>query len=257
MVNLGLTTTFKNNSVNTLRLSFMRSIWHSSIPQYKTGNGPTLASQGFLTPWGGTGGISPIESSLEGVPQVSIAEGGSFGTPGAQDGHFDNTYQVLDNYMKVVGDHTIQWGGTFHYDEINERNLVDVNGTFTYSDANESGFAFTDFLMGAESGGFTQASPQILDNRGYYLGAYVEDAWRARPNLAVNYGIRYEITTPWWDTTNKIEALIPGEQSRVFPNAPLGLVFPGDTGVPRTLAPIKYNKFAPRLGFGLFSIPVG
>lgn len=247
LANLGLTTTFKNNSVNTFRFSYMRSAWHANQPAYTT-PGPTLASQGFSGPWGPGGGISPISTDLEGVPQISINDL-SFGTPGAIDAHYDNTFQWLDNYMKVVGTHTIQFGGSFHYDQIDERNFDDPNGTFSFSDANETGAAFADFLLGADSGNFTQSSPQILDNRGVYVSAYVEDAWRARPSLTLNYGIRYEIITPWWDKTNKMETIIPGEQSKVFIGAPVGWVFPGDVGVPRTLAPIKYDKFAPRFGF--------
>ena len=247
LANLGLTTTFKNNSVNTFRFSYMRSAWHANEPAYAT-PGPTLASQGFMGPWGPTGGISPITPALEGVPQISI-NSLSFGTPAAIDAHYDNTFQWLDNYMKVVGTHTIQFGGSFHYDQIDERNFDDPNGTFSFSDANETGAGFGDFLLGADSGNFTQSSPQILDNRGIYVGAYVEDTWRMRPSLTLNYGVRYEIITPWWDKTNKIETIIPGEQSKVFLGAPVGWVFPGDAGVPRTLAPIKYNKFAPRLGF--------
>jgi hypothetical protein len=247
LVNIGLTTNFKNNSVNTLRLSYMRSTWHASKPAYPT-PGPTLASQGFLTPWGPTGGISPIEPSLEGVPQISV-NSVTFGTPGAIDAHYDNTYQWLDNYMKVIGTHTIQFGGSFHFDEIDERNFDGPNGVLGFADGNETGSGFADFLMGADSGNFTQSSAQILDNRGIYVGAYVEDTWRAHPSLTVNYGLRYEIITPWWDKTNKIETIIPGEQSKVFLGAPVGWVFPGDAGVPRTLAPIKYDKFAPRFGF--------
>jgi hypothetical protein len=55
--------------------------------------------------------------------------------------------------------------------------------------------------------------------------------------------------TPWYDTQNKLETVIPGEQSQVFPTAPTGLVVPEDPGVPRTLAPIQYHNFAPRIGF--------
>ncbi len=55
--------------------------------------------------------------------------------------------------------------------------------------------------------------------------------------------------TPWYDTQNKLETVIPGEQSQTFPTAPTGLVVPGDPGVPRTLAPIRYHNFAPRIGF--------
>ena len=118
--------------------------------------------------------------------------------------------------MKVVGTHTIQFGGSYHYDQIDERNFDDPNGTFGFSDANETGAAFADFLMGADSGNFTQSSPQILDNRGIYVGLFVSDTWRARPSLTLNYGLRYEIITPWWDTANKMETIIPGEQSKVF-----------------------------------------
>ena len=67
--------------------------------------------------------------------------------------------------------------------------------------------------------------------------------------LTINYGLRYEIMTPWYDTQNKLETVIPGEQSQVFPTAPQGLVVPKDPGVPRTLAPIQYHNFAPRIGF--------
>ncbi len=53
---------------------------------------------------------------------------------------------------------------------------------------------------------------------------------------------------PWYDTGNKIETLIPGEQSVVFPGAPTGWVVPGDPHVPSTLAPTQYHNFSPRLG---------
>ncbi len=216
--------------------------------------GHRLASLGFVSPWdpvgtAGKGGIGNIYAPLAGVPSMSIGEAGSFGTPQEVQARYVNTFQWLDNYMKVVGLHTFQAGADYHYDQIDGRNYYDVNGGFGFSDSNETGLGFADFLLGAEDGSFTQASPQILDSRANYLSGYLEDSWRARKNLSLNYGIRYEITSPWYDTQNKIETIIPGEQSKVFPGAPLGWVFPGDAGVPRTLGPIKYNKFAPRFGF--------
>ena len=247
LANVGLTSTFKNNSVNTFRFTYMRSAWHSSNPLF-TEPGPSLASLGFVTPWGAAGGVSPVVPGLEGVPQISI-DGLSFGTPNATDGHFDNTFQWLDNYMKVIGLHTLQVGASYHYDQIDERNNTGENGVYSFSDDQETGDGFADFLLGADAGSYNQSSVQILDDRSNYAAAYFEDSWRARPNLTLNYGIRYEISTPWYDTNNKIEAIIPGEQSKVFPGAPLGWVFPGDAGVPRTLAAIKYDKFAPRFGF--------
>ncbi|HZY62864.1 MAG TPA: carboxypeptidase regulatory-like domain-containing protein [Edaphobacter sp.] len=248
MGNIGLTTTFSNNSVNTFRFTYMRSAAHLGNPTYKT-PGPSLASLGFVTPWGPSGGIGNINPGLAGVPSISIDEGGSFGTPVETQGRFVNTFQWLDNYMKVIGTHTIQFGLNYHYDQINERNFYDVNGGFNFGDGNETGLGFADFLLGAEDGSFTQASPQILDSRSHYAAGYLEDSWRTYSNLTMNYGIRYEVSTPWYDTQNKLETIVPGQQSQVFPGAPLGWVFPGDKGVPRTLAHIRWNKFAPRFGF--------
>ena len=51
----------------------------------------------------------------------------------------------------------------------------------------------------------------------------------------------------WSEKYNQIPTFIPGEQSKVYPTAPLGLVYPTDPGVPNTLVPQK-NRFSPRLG---------
>ena len=245
--NVGLTTTFKNNSVNNFRFTFLRSAANSGIPTFST-TGPSLSSLGFVTPWGPTGGVSNVYPGLISVPTMDIAEGGSFGTPGEVQNRYVNSFQWLDNWMKVIGTHTFQFGVDYSYKQIDARNRYDVNGYFEFDDANETGLGFSDFLLGAEAGDFTQASPQILDSRAKYFSGYAEDSWRVRPSLTLNYGIRYEITSPWYDTQNKLETIVPGEQSAVFPGAPMDWVFPGDKGVPRTLGPIKYNKFAPRFG---------
>jgi hypothetical protein len=64
----------------------------------------------------------------------------------------------------------------------------------------------------------------------------------------LNLGLRWEVSMPWYDTQGKIQTWVPGEQSVVFPGSPKGLVFPGDPGVPKTLAPTRYDNFGPRLG---------
>ena len=66
--------------------------------------------------------------------------------------------------------------------------------------------------------------------------------------MTLNYGLRWELSQPFYDTTGKIQAFVPGQQSRIFPDAPLGWLFPGDTGIPKTLAPTRRNQFAPRVG---------
>ncbi|MGA2022153.1 MAG: carboxypeptidase regulatory-like domain-containing protein [Candidatus Sulfotelmatobacter sp.] len=244
MINLGLTTTINNSTVNDVRLVYLRNRYFGGIPI--GGTGVPLSSLGFNTPWNTTGGIGAINPTLEGVPSF-VFNNYSFGLPQDALRQFNNTYQILDNFTKIVGTHTLQFGVDFHYDQINERNYDDANGAYTF-DGSETGLDFADYLIGAPVN-FTQASQQLLDSRDKYFGVYAQDSWRARQTLTINYGLRYEIMTPWWDTQNKLETVIPGVQSKTFPTAPEGLLVPGDPGVPRTLAPIQYHNFAPRIGF--------
>ena len=245
LANVGLTTTTKSNAVNTFRFTYLRSANHTNNPTTPT---VALSSLGFNTSTA-AGGINTVNPALAGVPNINFNNFG-FGNPVETQAKYDNTFQFTDNYMKVIGTHTVQFGANYHYDQIMERNNYATNGQFSFNGA-ETGVDFADYLLGdvADIGGFIQATLQLLDTRSHYIGVYAEDSWRARSNLTLNYGLRYEIITPWYDTTNKLETAIPGVQSVVFPGAPKGYLVPGDPGVPRTLAPIRYGNFAPRIGF--------
>jgi hypothetical protein len=246
LVNLGDTKNFGSYAVNELRLSYVRNTIALAEPQGGIGQNYSLANLGFVTPWNATtGGISPIAPKLEGVPYITF-NNFNIGVPQVSTGQFNNSYQVLDNFTRVVGTHSFQFGGQFHYDQINERNLAAENGQYSFT-GNETGIDFADFLIGAPNN-LIQASPQILDSRSKYYALYAQDSWRATSNLVLNYGLRWEASMPWYDTQNKIETIIPGEQSVVFPGAPPGWVLPGDPGVPRTLAPTQWHNFSPRVG---------
>ena len=77
---------------------------------------------------------------------------------------------------------------------------------------------------------------------------YAQDSWRARKNLTVNYGLRWESSSPFYEIFNEMNALKYGENSQVFPGSPTGWVFPGDAGIPTTIANTRWNNFAPRIG---------
>ncbi|HTV59508.1 MAG TPA: TonB-dependent receptor [Verrucomicrobiae bacterium] len=241
------TKSFGSTAVNEFRFSYLRSANHLFSPE--GGLGPSLTSLGFTPPTGSgstfNGGIGPISSSLEGVPNVAF-NNFAIGVPSDTTRQFNNTFQWQDNFTKIIGTHSIKFGGQFHYDQINDRNYYGENGSFTFA-GGETGLDFADFMIGAPDS-FIQASEQILDSRTKYAGLYVQDSWRVRPDLTLNYGVRWDMIQPWYDAGNKIETLIPGEQSIVFPGAPTGWVVPGDPGVPSTLAPTQYHNFSPRLG---------
>ena len=246
MINLGLTTTINSSTVNDLRVAYLRDVNQTGQPTAGQGLGVTLASQGFVTPWGPAGGISPINPSYEGVTNLAF-NNFSFGVPPDALRQYNNTFQILDNFTKIIGTHTLQFGTNLHYNQINERNYDCYNGCFGFN-GSETGFDFADFLIGAPDS-FVQASQQLLDSRSKYYGFFGQDSWRATPTLTLNFGLRWEASTPWYDTQNKLETVVQGEQSQAFPTAPLGLVVPGDPGIPRTLGPTKYTNFGPRIGF--------
>jgi Carboxypeptidase regulatory-like domain/TonB dependent receptor len=234
-------------AVNEARLTFFRTSTHLDNP---TGGQASLSSLGFVT-GAGTQGIIPdaYPGYPEYVPQLYF-NNFSIGAPSLITFQPNNTYTVSDGFSKVVGRHTLKFGGEFRYLQVNERNLASQDGAFVF-DGTVTGVDFADYLLGAPTGaggGYSQAALQLLDSRTRYGGAYAQDTWRVTPDLTLNLGLRWEVSMPWYDTQGKIQTWVPGQQSVVFPGSPKGLVFPGDPGIPKTLAPTRYDNFGPRLG---------
>jgi hypothetical protein len=235
--------------VNEFRLAYFRLDVTFNQPQ--GGKGTSLSSLGFAPGTSGAAGIFAGAPSVEGVPEIDF-NNFVIGVPSRPNRITENIYQVLDNYSKVIGTHTLKFGGQFHYNQL-EENLFNVaNGNFFFGTkfnggTSETGSDFVDFLLGAPSS-YVQGQSYPSYGRNFYLGFYGQDSWRIKSNLTFNYGVRYDVSAPWHEKFNEIQTLIPGEQSIVFPGAPRGWVFPGDPGVPSSLAPTRWNNFAPRLG---------
>jgi carboxypeptidase family protein/TonB-dependent receptor-like protein len=242
LINLGDTKTFGTNAVNEARFEFIRN--NVSLNQPKGGTGVSLSSLGFTT-GPSTLGIVPVNPAIEGVPEIDF---NSFviGVPSRPNRLIENTFQGLDNFSKVVGTHSLKFGGTYHYTQLVEQLSNVVNGNFQFF-GGETGIDFLDFLVGAPSF-YLQGQAEPSNGRSRYFGLYGQDSWRVRSNVTFNYGLRWDVSSPWWEQHNQIETIVPGLQSVVFPGSPTGWVFPGDPGIPSTLAPTRYNNFAPRLG---------
>jgi len=243
------TKTFGATAVNEARFSFFRTVLHLDNP---AGSFADLPSLGFIT-GEGTLGIVPLPGYKTYLPQITLKNISlNLGVPTLNTFQPNTTYMVSDVFSKATGKHTWKFGGEFRYLQINERNYASPNGQFVF-DGTVTGSDIADFLLGATSniggnGPYTQAALQLLDSRTRYGGAFAQDAWKVKPNLTLNLGLRWEVSMPFYDTQGKIQTFVPGQQSTVFPLSPTGLVFPGDKGIPKTLAPTDYNNFAPRLG---------
>jgi hypothetical protein len=148
---------------------------------------------------------------------------------------------------KMAGAHTLNFGVEF------ERTRVDVNdysyvpGDNTFN-GQVTGNAVSDFFLGYPSQ-FFQDNGRTLYLRESRPSLFFQDDWKVSRQFTVNLGVRWE---PWLapiDQNNALTAFAPGKQSVVAPNAPLGLLFPGDAGVADSIFKHNWKTIAPRIGF--------
>ncbi len=242
LIALGDTKTFGPASVNEFHLSYMRDF--SNLGQPVGGKGVSLVAQGFANA-DGTASIVPLDPNGQSVENLNF-NGYSTGAAANQLIQANNTYQLSDTFTRVIGNHTLKFGGESHLDQVNANPIAQFNGSFVFS-GTETGVDFADFLIGVPSQ-YNQSQLNPFYARNQYLGLFAQDSWHALPNLTVNYGLRWDRIAPWSEKYNQISTFEAGAQSQVFPGAPAGILYPGDPGVARTLAPIGNLSFAPRVG---------
>jgi carboxypeptidase family protein/TonB-dependent receptor-like protein len=236
--------TFSSSAVNEARLSVFRTSLQTAVPDEKSY--ADTAALGYTT---GVGSLGIVPTGPAGYPNLVTPlyfNNFTVGPNWLNMYQSNNTYMVSDGFSKVVGAHSLKFGGEFRYYQVNVRNICGPYGYFTFN-GQETGNDFADYLIGAPAT-YVQCSLQVLDNRANYGGAYAQDSWKIRPNLTLNLGLRWEAAQPWSDTRGELETIIPGKQSQLFPTAPLGLLVPGDPGVPNSISPTRWGDFAPRVG---------
>jgi hypothetical protein len=227
--------TFGSATLNEFHLSFMRNA--NAVGQPRGGVGPSLAAQGF-------DGIVALKPSTEGIENVAFNDF-TLGVDTTALVQAENIYEVSDAFSRILGKHGLKAGGELHANQINTHPDVIFNGSFDFN-GSETGLDFADFLLGVPSS-YTQGQARDFYNRNLYMAAFAQDSWKATSRLTLNYGVRWDRIRPWQEKFNQLQTLVKGEQSQVFPGAPEGLVFPGDAGVPDSLAP-AHNILAPRIG---------
>jgi hypothetical protein len=180
-------------------------------------------------------------------PQNGIQISNGFGQPGTAPNLEDRrTWTITDDFTKVLGQHTLTVGGNALHQYASEVAAYPSNPRISFS-GQYTGFGLADFLLGRASS-FLQGAGETQNQTGIVLGIYAQDSWRFRPNLTLTAGVRWEPNLPPSVANGRGAAFIPGEQSTRYPNAPRGLVFPGDQGVDASLLPRDYRQFGPRIG---------
>lgn len=262
------THTFSPNLVNEAIASFHRRDQPGVFPE----NHASPSSLGFT-------GIIPDDPGAAGPPFIlinSINIGNTYQGPQARR---DNTWQYADNVSWIRGRHTFKFGADYRAFEQNQIFDFINNGYLSFTgDATNGGVismipglqgdpnaaAINDFAKGYVFGFYDQSNSNKQGLRAKFFSVYGQDDFKITRNLTMNIGLRYDYGTPLTELHDRVNAFRPGQQSSVFPTAPVGLVFPGDKGISRSTYSPDRNNFGPRFGFawdptgkGKFSIRSG
>lgn len=175
-----------------------------------------------------------------------------FSTNGPQP-RIDDTAEVTDNFTYQEGNHSWKFGTDIRRSHVaNPFNFLN-NGFFENEGIGSfsTGIPGLDLQLGMPDF-YEQSSGNFIDARTWEYYSYIQDQWKVRRDLTLTFGSGWQIDTPLTDHFNNsvaINAFRVGQQSTVFPTAPTGLLFPGDSGISASGYRTHYNNFAPRFGF--------
>ena len=163
---LGSNKVFSSSLVNEFHFSYMRNVNDIGTPQ--GGLGVPIASQGFVT-GPGTPGIVVQAPQFEGVENIAF-EKFVMGVTTTNVNQLNNTYHLSDNLSKVLGAHTVRFGGEMQYAQVDIDPNAQFNGTFSFQ-GTETGSDFADFVRGAPSGYIQAAGTPFFIRNKYFSSA--------------------------------------------------------------------------------------
>ncbi len=289
--NVSHTWTIGSTEVNEFRFNYFREgqkkLDHpvNSLASVQDSCVTIPASNCFTSPSNPQAGITTNLPGHVGLPYIEVLGGFTIGNNFEGElPQVGNTFQWTDNFTKIVGKHTVKFGGDVRRQRFDQFLYFNVSGQYTFLSVanitspttNDVGFtdAYPDYFIGTPNT-YTQGAAQGEDLRNTSLYLFAQDSFKLKPNLTLNYGLRWELNTPYYDLGNRIQTFRPGQATTQYPcwlsqenaaalgltpgdcgqnsganNAvfPLGLVFPGDKGVPRGLTSTYFKAFAPRIG---------
>jgi len=233
--------TFSPSLLNDFRLSGQRNNNLQAVPAKKLSTPSEL-------------GIAITPDDPTGPTILDFASGMRVGfSPQGPTGLIDNTFTWTDTLTWIKGAHTFKAGGTYTPYQNNTVYDFYINGQFDFVGVGGASGPYTkndhaDFMLGLADE-FIQYPAAPSNIRSKNVGGFFQDEWKLRRDFTLSLGVRYEYSSPKLDLQGRSFTWVPGQQSTVFPNAPKGILFPGDAGAPRGANFPDKNDWAPRFGF--------
>ena len=210
------------------RLPFL-SIDHNANP-----DAPWGLSNGVPTGFAINSGITDPE--FYGFPRISIT---GFTLIGGNWPKFvgpNQNVEILDHISYLHGKHAFKFGGEYNYVETTSGATSNAKGRLNFKGNNP----LENFLIGAAgSGSSIEVGDPIRDVHTNLFAGFFQDDFRATPRLTINFGVRYEVATPWADNANRL--------GNFDPNSPNGFVQVGN-GITSPYN-ADHRDWSPRAGF--------
>jgi Carboxypeptidase regulatory-like domain/TonB dependent receptor len=235
---LSNTDVFSPNMSNSVELSFFRYQFlfdqrlNKTPPSVLGFDYQPASAIGQGPPFFNLSGYSPVGGAITG-PRTSA----------------QNTYALGDTLAWVHGAHSLKFGAEYTLNQLNLFQSIAPNGFFVFASSFPTNDAFANLLLGGPVLFYQGLGTFNRNVRNWGTAVFAQDEWRVKSRLTLNIGLRYDIINPNTETQNRLNAFVPGQQSTVVATAPRGLLFPGDKGVSKGIAPSYYKAFQPRVGF--------
>ncbi|MGH2349500.1 MAG: TonB-dependent receptor domain-containing protein, partial [bacterium] len=239
-VALSYTRIFTSRLLNEFRFGFIRQ----KVDKRELSKEPL----GELTARYGIKGI-PGGERLLGLPQFSFTGGVGYqglGEPGSMPNFkVHEVRQYLNNLSWNRGRHNLKFGVDLRWNRSDIFGGNSSHGNFTF-DGQFTGISFADFLLGwPASVGLSSTLSGNMRFRNHMF--YALDDWKVSPRLTLNLGLRYELTSPWFDKNDRMNILVIDSGPDFNTIRPAG--YCGDSWSCRALVNTDTNNWAPRVGF--------
>jgi hypothetical protein len=178
-------------------------------------------------------------------PQIFVNGFWQMGTFG-DDIQDQSTYGLSDTLTWMRSGHSIRAGGGWMRHAFVESGNWLGAGQIRFSGSSTKN-ALADFELG-HANTFRQNNGNDRNFYGNDGFGFFQDDWKISRKLTLNLGLRYEVDGQYLSTTSALQTFRFGVQSKLFPTAPLGLLYPGDPGIPQSVIPTARKNFAPRFG---------